>query len=124
MQRDSPLEKIAIFYEEQLSLEPIELLNKYGIVVPGKDTGATQFILINMTDLFVNNIKYNTPILTRPINADPPSTLYFANPTTIGDSIKIYTPRELIETFQLLITDNYSLPELWELVIAQISQSR
>ena len=94
------------------------LLDKYGIVIP---SGIDPNFLLY---LFIYNIKYYDPILNRPANFPPPSLLYNIQSEDISKVIRMYTCKELIETFELNIEQPYQMPDLWKKVIDVIGQTR
>lgn len=113
--RGSLIEKILVYStNDNLAI----LLDKYGIVIP---SGIHQNFLLY---LFIYNINHYDPILNRPANFPPPSLLYNIRSEDISKVIRMYTCKELIETFELNIEQPYQMPDLWKKVIDVIGQTR
>lgn len=116
MQEESIFERIMVFYQNTVAGSPgiNDLLEKYGM--PIVDDGVSK------SQLFRDNIIYYYPIINRPLDSPGPYSLYLGDRATIRPRVKIYTPQELIDTFDLEIPAQYYMPDLWDSVIDYINK--
>lgn len=111
----SMIEKIIIAMD---NIDISILSDKYGLVIP-PDTPQRHIV-----GFFQVNIIYYEPILSRPSNFPQPLPLFQVSLDYIANTLPMYTPKELIQAYNLEIPQYYTLSELQEEIVALVTQSR